>query len=123
MFFIMGITEGHNELNYDSGGMNICKSCGVYSRYTVFMTYMCLSLFFIPTFKWGKKYYVKASCCGSIFELNEEKGKAIAHGEDVRITDEDLTVVRQYNRQKSCRNCGYRTLEDFEFCPKCGERF
>ena len=58
-----------------------------------------------------------------IFELNEDKGKAIANGEDVRITDEDLTVVRQYNRQKSCRNCGYRTLEDFEFCPKCGERF
>jgi len=37
MFFIMGITDGQKELNYDSGGINICKSCGAYSRYTVFM--------------------------------------------------------------------------------------
>lgn len=118
----MGINDGQKELNYDSGGMNICKSCGAYSRYTVFMTYMCLSLFFIPTFKWGKKYFVKSSCCGSIFELNEEKGKAIARGEDVRITDADLTIVRQYNQQKRCRNCGYETTEDFDFCPKCGEK-
>ena len=44
MFFIMGINDGQKELNYDSGGMNICKSCGAYSRYTVFMTYMCLTL-------------------------------------------------------------------------------
>lgn len=123
MFFIMGITDGRKELNYDGNGMNICKSCGAYSSYTVFMTYMCLSLFFIPVFKWGKKYYVKASCCSSIFELNEEKGKAIACGEDVRITDADLSIVRQYSRQKCCKNCGYETAEDFEFCPKCGERF
>lgn len=118
----MGINDGQKELNYDSGGMNICISCGAYSRYTVFMTYMCLSLFFIPTFKWGKKYYVKASCCGSVFELSEEKGKAIARGDDVRITDADLTIVRQYNQQKRCRNCGYETTEDFDFCPKCGEK-
>ena len=69
----MGITDGKKELNYDSGEINICKSCVAYSRYTVFMTYMCLSLFFIPTFKWSKKYYVKASCCGSVFEPNEEQ--------------------------------------------------
>ena len=118
----MGINDGKKELNYDSGGMNICKSCGSYSRYTVFMTYMCLSLFFIPTFKWGKKYYVKASCCGSIFEFNGEKGKAIARGDDVRITDEDLTIIRKNNRQKRCRNCGFETTEDFDFCPKCGQQ-
>lgn len=122
MFFIMGISDGQKELNYDNYGMNICKSCGAYSRYTVFMTYMCLSLFFIPTFKWGKKYYVKSSCCNSIFELDEEKGKAIARDENVRITDEDLTIFRKNNRQKRCRNCEFETSEDFDFCPKCGER-
>ena len=84
---------------------------------------MCLSLFFIPVFKWGKKFYVKSSCCSCIFGLNEDKGKAIARGEDVRIPDDDLTMLRQYNRQKRCGNCGYETAEDFEFCPKCGERF
>ena len=123
MVFIMGITDGQKELPYDSGGMNICKSCGAYSRYTVFMTYTCLSLFFIPTFKWGKKFYVKASCCGSVFELNEEKGKAIARGEDFRITDADLTIIQRNSRLKRCSSCGYETNEDFEFCPKCGNEF
>ena len=123
MFFIMGITDGQKELPYDSGGMNICKSCGAYSRYTVFMTYTCLSLFFIPTFKWGKKFYVKASCCGSVFELNEEKGKAIARGEDFRITDADLTIIQRNSRLKRCSSCEYETSEDFEFCPKCGNEF
>lgn len=123
MFFIMGITDGDKELNYDSGGMNICKRCGAYSRYIVFMTFMSLSLFFIPTFKWDKKYYVKTSCCGSVFELNEEKGKAIARGENVIIKDEDLKLLRRYNQQKQCKNCGYETTEDFGFCPKCGQRF
>ncbi|MBE7047739.1 MAG: zinc-ribbon domain-containing protein, partial [Ruminococcaceae bacterium] len=45
-----------------------------------------------------------------------------ARGDDVRITDADLTIVRQYNQQKRCRNCGYETTEDFDFCPKCGEK-
>ena len=30
MFFIMGISNGRKDINYDSGGMNICKSCGAY---------------------------------------------------------------------------------------------
>ena len=31
MFFIMGINDGQKELNYDSGGMNICSlACSLY---------------------------------------------------------------------------------------------
>ena len=42
MFFIMGILNGRKEINYDSGGMNICKSCGAYCRYSVFvLTCIC----------------------------------------------------------------------------------
>ena len=118
----MGITDGHKELDYDGGGMNICKSCGAYARYTVFMTYMCLSLFFIPTFKWGRKYYVKTSCCDSLFELNAEKGRAIANGKAVTIEESDITSVMQNGRAKSCRNCGFETREAFEYCPMCGEK-
>lgn len=28
-----------------------------------------------------------------------------------------------YGRYKRCSSCGYETQEDFEFCPKCGQRF
>ena len=60
MFFIGGITQGTKELVYNAAAM-ICGRCGRYGRYQVFMTYMCLSFFFIPIFKWGRKYYVKTS--------------------------------------------------------------
>lgn len=52
MFFIGGITQGTKELVYNAAAM-ICGRCGRYGRYQVFMTYMCLSFFFIPIFKWG----------------------------------------------------------------------
>ncbi len=122
MFFIMGISQGNKELNFELGGMNICKKCGSYTTYKVFMTYMYLSIFFIPIFKWNTKYYVESSCCKSIFVLVKEKGKAIKNGEDVIINDEDLTPFKEYNNLKSCNNCGYQTEQDFEYCPRCGNK-
>ena len=92
MFFIGGITQGTKELVYNAAAM-ICGRCGRYGRYQVFMTYMCLSFFFIPILKWNRKYYVKTSCCGTVYQLNEEIGKRIAAGEDVPIREGDLTLV------------------------------
>ena len=124
MFFIMGITSGRNDLDFTQ--TIICNICGRYCRYNVFMTYTVLSFFFIPCFKWNKHYYVQTSCCGAIYELDPEIGKAIARGEQVEIRPEHLTRVNQggysYNR-KHCSCCGYETSEDFEYCPKCGNRF
>ena len=99
MFFIMGIDRKTKEIEYSKNGMNICKSCGAYARYQVFMTYMCLSIFFIPLIKWGKKYYVKTSCCESVYELSYEKAEIIKNGEDVMINDCDLTPVYEKSRK------------------------
>ena len=123
MFFIMGINDGQKELVYNK--MITCSECGAYGRYMVFMTFTVLSLFFIPCFKWNRKYFVKSSCCNTLYELNPEIGKRIAKGEDVEILPEHLTKIGNDRNSfyKRCRNCGYETSEDFEFCPKCGVRF
>lgn len=124
MFFIMGITDGRKDLDFAQ--TILCNICGRYGRYNVFMTYTVLSLFFIPCFKWNKHYYVQTSCCGTVYELNPEIGKAIARGEQVEIRTEHLSRVNQsgYRYQyKHCSHCGYETSEDFEYCPKCGNRF
>jgi len=97
MFFICGINSGQKELKFNQ--LVICSQCGSYGRYQVFMTYMCLSLFFIPVLKWGKRYYVKMSCCGSVYELNSETGKRIARGENLEIMSSDLTLVQRGSRQ------------------------
>jgi len=42
--------------------------------------------------------------------------------EQVQIADRDLTDMGQDRLFKTCSNCGYRTDENFDFCPKCGGR-
>ena len=123
MFFIMGITDGRKDLDFTQ--TVICDNCGKYGRYQVFMLYTVLSLFFIPTFKWNKRYYVQMSCCGTVYELNPEIGRRIAAGEDLQIRSQDMTIVNQERSYglKHCNNCGYETTEDFDFCPKCGIHF
>ncbi len=126
MFFMMGITDGRKNLDYNQ--TEICGVCGRYGRFQVFMTYTVLSLFFIPCFKWNRHYYVQISCCNTLYELDREIGRRIERGEDVRILPEHLQKVGnsragyRYGGYKRCANCGYETTEDFVFCPKCGTR-
>ena len=126
MFFMMGITEGRKNLDYNQ--TEICSVCGRYGRFQVFMTYTVLSLFFIPCFKWNRHYYVQTSCCNTLYELDREMGRRMERGEDMRILPEHLKIVgngksgHHYSGCKRCQNCGYETTEDFVFCPKCGMR-
>lgn len=121
MFFMMGITEGKKNLDHDQ--MIICDHCGSYGRYQVFMTYMVLSLFFIPCFKWNKRYFVQSTCCNTVYELDAEVGKRIARGEELEIQPQHLRQVQAgRGRYRQCSKCGYTTQEDFEFCPKCGQK-
>lgn len=121
MFFMMGIMPGEKEIAYDR--TVTCASCGAYSRYIVYMTYSVLSLFFIPIFKFGKAYYVRSRCCNAVYQLDPAVGKRLAAGEDIEITGDMLTPIRAGHTMKRCRQCGFATEEDFEFCPKCGNRF
>ena len=130
MFFIGGITQGQKQLQFNQ--LVVCGQCGAYGRYQVFMTYMCFSFFFIPIFKWGRRYYVQMSCCQSIYELDAEVGRRIARGESLEIQQSDLTLIKSgktrsewnetWGSKKSCAGCGYETTENFEYCPKCGQR-
>lgn len=123
MLFIMGINQGRKDFTYDR--VVICDRCGAYGRYQVFMTYMYVSLFFIPVFKWKKEYYVQSTCCGTVYALDPEVGRKIAAGKDPEILSQHLTMVQPGYRggYRRCSQYGYETREDFEFCPKCGRRF
>lgn len=124
MFFMMSITDGRKVFDFTQ--TVICDIFGKYGRYQVFMTYTVLSLFFIPCFKWNKRFYVQTSCCNTLYELDPAIGKRIAKGENLEIMPDNLMKVNipgYSNSYKKCGNCGYETNEDFEFCPKCGVKF
>ncbi len=120
MFFMMGVTPGTKK--FEQLVQIICPNCGNAGKAVVYMTYMCLSLFFIPVFKWNKQYYVEMQCCGSVYTLNEEKGKAVARGEDVVITSDDLTPYSNGNYIRKCPNCGSTVDSNFDYCPHCGRK-
>lgn len=120
MFFILGINQKKKILDYNS---KLCiHKCGKYERIEVFMIYTVLSLFFMPTIKWNKKYYVKYYCCNEIYELNPQIGKQLEYGNNVEIKECDLIYYGHENAVKKCSNCGYSTDEDFLYCPKCGNK-
>lgn len=122
MFFIMGISDGRKQLDFSQ--MSTCPACGAYCRYQLFVTYTALSLFFIPIWKWNRRYVVESSCCGAAFELCTALGQRIERGESVEIRPEDLRPLGGGRSNfKRCAHCGYATAEDFAFCPKCGQRF
>lgn len=123
MFLAIGINEKREEIDFSQ--VMICDVCGEYGRYQMFMTCMVLYLFFVPVFRWNVHYYVESSCCRTLYELNKETAKAILAHEITEIRSEDLTLLSKGRNStyKKCRCCGYETIEDFEYCPKCGSRF
>lgn len=120
MFFMIGVTDGQKELNYTQIGA--CGLCGRYTRASVYMVYTQLLLFFIPTLKWNRRYYVRYDCCGGVMELDPAIGERIARGEQVEIRPEHLRAMNGYRPGRTCGSCGYTTQEDFDYCPKCGHK-
>lgn len=109
--------------DFDFRQTMICKKCGRYSSISVFMVYSYFSFFFIPLFKWGKKYYAVSNCCQAVYAMDAELGRAIEHGEAITIQETDLTLVGTDSTQiPNCPDCGYPLEHDFAYCPKCGKK-
>lgn len=94
MFFMIAFTNGKKDLNHSQ--TVICDVCGRYGAYEVFMTYTQLILFFIPVFRWNRRYYVRMRCCGTLYGLDPNVGAEIAKGLDVEIRTSDLTRLDGY---------------------------
>lgn len=122
MIFIGGIAQGRKDFDFFRQTM-ICKKCGRYSSISVFMVYTYFSFFFIPLFKWGKKYYAVSNCCNTVYAIDAELGRSIERGEAVTLREEDLTMIGMNDsRTNNCPDCGYLLNPEYEYCPKCGRK-
>lgn len=118
MIFIAGVNDGEKKLDYKQE--IVCKECNRQGNLELYMHSRYLSLFFIPVFRWGKKYYAKATCCNVIYNIDEEVIKKLKKGEISSIPYDVLKMGFIYER--ACINCGFISPPDFEYCPKCGSR-
>lgn len=117
MLFIGGISATKKDLDFHQN--TICQKCGRYSSVSVFMVYSYFSLFFIPLFKWGKKYYAISNCCQMVYSINPKLGQAIERGEEVELWQQDMEIV---GRSSQCQKCGFLLTPEYRFCPKCGAK-
>ncbi|MCI1930794.1 MAG: zinc ribbon domain-containing protein [Clostridia bacterium] len=121
MFFMMGIMPIKKIIPYAYS--HICSKCGEVCNIEITMIANCLNIFFIPLFIFGRHFYVKTSCCGTLYELDKNVGNDIRKGKNTVITEKDLTLISEnFTPIKKCPNCGYEYDEDFEYCPKCGSK-
>lgn len=120
MFFIMGIQDEQKELSLDQ--TVLCPLCGKFGHLRIVMVCTCFSLFFIPLFRWNRRYYATMGCCGASCQLDPELGRRIAKGEVTSLDPSSLPFQRGYGKRR-CRRCGYETSEEFAYCPQCGTRF
>ena len=80
-------------------------------------------MFFIPCIKWNKHYYVRTSCCNTLYELDPEMGKAIARVSlpfcpPPRVRQSPALrraqLLAEFQR-KTLRPLGTNTLAQFEY--------
>ena len=131
MFFMLGTWPGKKDL-------------GLINGYHIYMVYESLIFFFIPIFKFGKRYIAEKN--GSIYELDSETGKAIERGEEVNLnitgdpvyTDPNASIAAgaglaaagtdgatgaEATAGKICMRCGFKTHnETYTHCPMCGNK-
>lgn len=117
MFFIFGVSDGQKQLSYQS--MAGCRRCGRFAELHIIVRYTYFSLFFIPLFRWNKRYFAVMSCCGAAAPLDSDIGRRIERGEQVQL---DVGALDFGNGANVCPSCGHELPRDYEFCPYCGSR-
>lgn len=129
MFFIgiFGIDTKEKQLRtFDNV---VCGTCGRLSRATLTQTYTYFHIFFIPTFRWNKHYYIKLRCCGAVYEADEAYAQALKTAGDI-----DFSRLKRVSSgfgdfgdfgdtgSTTCAHCGARLDNSFSWCPHCGHK-
>lgn len=120
MFLLMGVNNKQKELNFNQ--TTVCDICGSYGRLEGFMTYNQFSLFLIPLIKWKKEYFIKTSCCDSIYKVDNDLGKEIELGRKTSLNVDKLKLIHSnYKKKNTCKNCNNIVQSNHLYCPYCGK--
>ncbi|KPU43633.1 hypothetical protein OXPF_30750 [Oxobacter pfennigii] len=117
MFFI-GIFGIQNKVKELKEFTDVCCSCGKYSRMKLLYEYNCFHIFFLPLFKWGRKYFLEARCCRRVFEVPDNYIDELLEADTV-----DFSRLTEINMPYTlCPNCRNYVDSGYKFCPNCGSK-
>ena len=123
MFFILGIEEKEKELREFAN--IVCADCGGYSRAVLIMHFTYFHIFFIPIFRWDKRYYIRVRGCGAVYEADAEYGRQLE-----LVTELDFSRLKKASSgfggsgelYSTCQSCGSAFDPSFAYCPHCGAK-
>lgn len=122
MFFIgiFGIDEAEKSIGTYNNA--ICPACGAMTRFEIIKKYSYFHIFFIPTFRWNIRYYLKPACCSNVYELDTDIGREYEKDNSIEVKSEHMRPVSQYLPFNVCSNCSAKVDPKYSFCPYCGKR-
>jgi hypothetical protein len=128
MFFIgiFGIEEKKKELK--TFPQVVCPLCGHFTQAVLFERFTYLHIFFIPTFRWNRHYYIRLRCCGTIYEADAETAQQLKTSDDIDFTRLKLVsggfsgFSGFEGRDAVCPGCGRSYDGSFSYCPHCGTK-
>jgi len=118
MFLIFGFTNGTSDIGtHKCCFFSCCGASGAMGVVTC--TFQQFTLFFIPIFRFGKRYFVTCPSCGTVYEMSKEEGRRIEHDYTAEIDPNSIYVVQRSSR-KVCPNCKCAVDQSSRYCPNCG---
>jgi hypothetical protein len=123
MFFIgiFGVEQKDKEIK----SFNVvCPDCGKMTQAVLYMSYTYFHMFFIPTFRWNRQYYVKLRCCASVYNVPEDYA--------LKLRESDIPDFSRLKKTRgpdawnsfyaTCPSCGKSFERGFSYCPYCGTK-
>lgn len=120
MFFIIGVTSGSAKLGIRNCGYFPCCSLSG-SAAMVTCVYQQFTLFFLPLFRFGKRYFISCPGCGAVYEISREEGKRVERDPGTVVDPNRIHRVAGRSA-RFCPNCGSQVNPDSRYCPYCGAK-
>jgi|GEM_PF-843547 len=116
MFFI-GILGVNNRSKVKKDIYFKCTGC-IGIKGELIENYSSFEVFFIPVYKFNKKYFLRCKKCESLYWLKEEHIPKIL--ETKQASYEDIKEI--IYQKETCPKCGKEINKKYEYCPNCGEK-
>ncbi len=98
-----------------------CRVCEAPETGTLIRIERVFSLFFVPVYRWNKRYAVQCKRCGTLYWLTREKGESLESGQEESIGYWEM-LENKMIRGGICPDCQQRVLPSFRYCPYCGKK-